>query len=451
MITPEQQAATSRRAELGLVVGVSVVTVGAYATASLGQDRALPPNLLVFLAMVLTLNVAAHLAVRKFAPLASPVLLPCALLLNGLGYVVIARLDSDLAGLQATWSAVGVAGFTAILWIVRRARDLERYRYTLGFVGIALLVTPMIPGIGVTINGARLWVRVGGVSFQPGEVAKVCLALFIASYLVEKRELLGRATRQVGPIHVPDIRHFGPLILMCAVSLATLLIQRDLGSSVLLISMFIVSLWVATGRAIYVVGGAIVGVAGVALASTRLLYVRNRLETWIDPWSDASAGGYQLVQAQFSMGSGGLFGEGLGRGTPWRVPYAYNDFIFAAIGEELGLLGTTAVIVTFCLLASTALSVALRARDPFEQLLATALTTVVSFQAFIIMAGVVRVMPLTGIALPFVAYGGSSLLTNYVIIALLLRISHDSTARNYRLRQAGEREVIARLDQEAVS
>jgi peptidoglycan glycosyltransferase len=451
MISAEQQAATSRRAELGLVIGVSVVTVAAYVTASLGRDEVIPPNLLGFLAIVVGLNIAAHLGVRRFAPLATPVLLPSVLLLNGIGYVVIARLNTELAGLQATWTAVGIAGFVAVLWLVRRARDLERFRYTLGFAGIGLLILPMVPGVGVTINGARLWIRIGGVSFQPGEVAKVCLAIFIASYLVEKRELLGRATRQVGRVHVPDLRHFGPLILMCAVSLATLLIQRDLGSSVLLISMFIVSLWVATGRTIYVVGGALVGVAGVAIASTQLPYVRNRLETWVDPWSSASTGGYQLTQAQFSMGSGGLFGEGLGRGTPWRVPYAYNDFIFAAIGEELGLLGTTAVVVAFCLFGATALSVALRARDPFEQLLATALATVVTFQAFIIMAGVIRLMPLTGIALPFVAYGGSSLLTNYVIVALLLRISHDSTARNFRLREANEREVIKRLDAEATA
>jgi cell division protein FtsW (lipid II flippase) len=412
-----------RTTELGLIVLAAVITAGLYVLASLGRTASIPADLIPFLFGVLGLMVVCHLAVRRFAPNADGVLLPMAGLLNGIGYVMIARLDNDLAGLQMTWTFIAVAAFVATLVLLRRVRDLERYRYTFMLAGVALLMLPLAPGIGRSINGSRIWVAFGPISFQPGEFAKLALAIFFASYLVEKREVLGVAARRIGPLALPELRHFGPVLLAWGISLLVMISEKDLGSSLLFFALFLAVLWVATERASYLVVGGALFSAGALVAWRAFSHVQQRVDIWLDAFADPNGKGYQIVQATFALAWGGIAGTGLGLGNPNRIPAAKTDFIFAAIGEELGLLGTVAILAAFLLIVGVGLRIALRASSPFETLLATGLTTIIGFQAFIIMGGVTRLVPLTGITLPFVSYGGSSLVSNYVLLALLLRIS----------------------------
>jgi len=418
-----------RGTELGLVVMGVVITTGAYVLASLGRTASLPGNVGPFLAVVLGLLAIAHVATRRLAPSADGTLLPLAGLLNGIGYVFITRLDHKLAGLQAMWTALGIAAFVATLLVVRRARDLQRFRYTFALLGIALLMMPLLPGIGRNINGARLWVRLGPMTFQPGEVAKIILAIFFASYLVEKRELLSVATHRIGPVMVPDLKHFGPILLAWGFSLVVMTAERDLGSSLLFFALFVAILWVATARGVYLGIGAVLFAGGAAFAWSAFAHVRDRVQIWRNPWPFASHQGYQLIQGLYGMAAGGVGGTGLSLGSPQRIPAAATDFIFAAIGEELGLLGTAAVVIAFLLMVGAGLRIAMRAENPFEKLLATGLTAILALQSFIIMGGVIRVVPLTGVTLPFISYGGSSLVANYVLLALLLRISDGEATR----------------------
>ena len=415
-----------RNTELGLVLLGAIITGGLYTLASLGTTASLPADVGPFLGVVLALLAGAHVATRRLAPAGDGVLLPIAGLLNGLGYVWIARLDPDLAALQATWTAVGIAAFVATLALVKRARDLERYRYTFMLAGVALLLMPLLPVIGKTVNGARIWVGLGPLSFQPGEFAKIILAVFFASYLVDKRELLGMAASRFGPLTLPELRHFGPVLLAWGASLVVMTAQRDLGSSLLFFTLFLVMLWVATERASYLVVGGLLFAGGAFVAWRAFDHVQDRIAIWLDPWSDVTDQGFQVVQATFALAWGGVAGTGPGLGSPDRIPLVETDFIFAAIGEELGLLGSTALLVAFMLMVGTGLRIAIRAQAPFNKLLAAGLTTILGVQSFIIIGGVIRVVPLTGITLPFVSYGGSSLIANYVLLALLIRISNDN-------------------------
>jgi len=409
-----------RRTELGLVLLAGLVTASALTLASLGKVGEPPPGILVFGVAMLVLLGVAHLAVRRLAPNADPVILPVALLLNGIGYVMIARLDQRLAGLQAVWSAIGIAAFIGTLVVVRRVRDLERYRYTFLVVGLGLLLLPLVPGLGRNINGARIWIRVGPIGFQPGELAKIVLALFFASYLVERRELLAERLR---------LRILLPVLLAWGVSILIMVAEKDLGSSLLFFGLFVGMVWVATNQWLYVAGGATMFAAGATVAYKMFGHVRTRVTIWIDPWADSQNKGYQIVQAMFAFGSGGTLGAGLALGSPQRIPAAATDFIFAAIGEELGLVGTTGVLLAFLLLIGAGLRIAILCQNPFEKLLATGLTLIVGFQTFIIIGGVTRLVPLTGITLPFVSYGGSSIVANYILIALLLRTSDEAKQR----------------------
>ncbi|WP_436794207.1 FtsW/RodA/SpoVE family cell cycle protein [Actinospongicola halichondriae] len=421
-----------RRTELGLILVVVLITAGAYALAGLGKNAEMPANIGPFLGVILALLVAAHIAVRKLAPNADGILLPLAALLNGVGYVFIVRLDEAqedggrLAGLQSLWTAVGIGAFIATLILVRRARDLERYRYTFAVVGIVLLVLPLVPVIGRTINGSRIWISLGPVNFQPGEPAKVVLAIFFAGYLVEKRELLALSTFRLGPLHLPDPKYLGPVVLAWGASLVVMTFEKDLGSSLLFFFLFVVMLWVATGRTTYVTVGTSLFAMGAFFAYSQFSHVRDRVEIWLNPWPVAKAEGFQVVEASFALADGGLAGTGIGLGTPTRIPEVETDFIFAAIGEELGLLGGTAILCAYILMVGAGLRIALRADSAFDTLLATGLTTLLGIQAFIIIGGITRVLPLTGVTLPFVSYGGSSLVLNYVLLALLLRISDNS-------------------------
>jgi cell division protein FtsW (lipid II flippase) len=422
-------ASPRRNTELGLIV-LAVVAVGAtYALASFGQNATIPANIGPFLAIILGLLVAAHLAVRRWAPDADATLLPIAALLNGLGYVFIARLDTDLAGLQALWTALGIGAFIVTLGFVRRVRDLDRYRYTLMAGGVALLMLPLLPGIGDEVNGSRIFVSVGPVNFQPGEFAKVLLALFFASYLVEKRELLSIATFRLGPLRLPEPKHLGPILLAWGFSLMVLFFQKDLGSSLLFFAVFVVMLWIATQRGSYLLVGAALFGAGAYFAWRAFNHVQQRVDIWLNPWPLCFDEGQQICRSWFGLALGGISGTGPGLGRFDRFPAVETDFIFTVIGEELGLLGGCLLLVGFLLFVGTGLRIAVAAEHEFEKLLAAGLTALLGIQAFIIIAGVTRLLPLTGVTLPFVSYGGSSLIANYVLLALLLRISDDTTRR----------------------
>ncbi|MEM9467373.1 MAG: FtsW/RodA/SpoVE family cell cycle protein [Actinomycetota bacterium] len=405
-----------RRVEAGILVLVGIVVAVAYGLASFGTTEAIPANLGPFLLWMFGLGFGAHIVNRRLAPAADPVFLPIALLLNGLGYVVITRLDTDLAALQSTWTAIGIGGYVLTLLFLPRVRLLEDYRYLLGLAGVALIVLPLIPSFGREINGARIWASVGPVNFQPGEFAKIALAAFFAAYLVDSRELL-RARM--------ELRDLAPIGIAWAGSLAVMVFQRDLGSSLLFFTLFVVVLWVASERWIVLaVGGGMFAIGSVA-SWLMFSHVQLRVDVWLNPFDDPKGDAFQIVEASFALADGGLTGTGLGRGEPTRIPFVETDFIFAAIGEELGLAGSVAVLMAFLVLVGSGLRVALRAERVFEKLFALGLTTLMGVQAFVIIGGVLRVVPLTGITLPFVSYGGSSLVANYVLLALLVRMSHE--------------------------
>ena len=432
------EAAARRTTELGLVVLAVILAAGGYVLTGLADGARLPADLAPFAAGAAALALGAHVAVRRFAPRADGTLLGLAILLNGIGFVTIARLDPDLARNQSLWTAVAVGAFVATLAAVKRVRDLERYRYTFALIGIGSLLIPAVPGIGREINGARLWVSLGPFNFQPGEAATVTRVIFISAYLVEKRDLLSTPTWRVGPVMLPDPKHFAPLLLAWGSSILVMVREKDLGSSLLFFAVFLAMLYMATARASYVgIGAALFGI-GATIAYQIFGHVRDRVSTWIDPWPTAQDQGFQLVQALFAFGSGGFAGTGLGLGSPGTIPNASTDFVFAAIGEELGLIGTTGVLLAYLLLIGVGFRISLKAEQPFLKLLAAGLTTMLGVQTFIILGGVTRLIPLTGITMPFVSYGGSSLLANFVILALLLRIS-DEVARRAEPDGAGGR------------
>jgi peptidoglycan glycosyltransferase len=424
-----------RTTELGLLVLAVIITTGAYTLASLGRDATIPANIGPFLGLLLALFIGAHVAIRKLAPNADGVLFPLAALLNGIGYVFIVRIDEakadpdGLAAYQLTWTALGIGCFVATLFLIRRARDLERYRYTFLLIGVALLVIPLVPFVGREINGAQIWVSIGPVNFQPGEFAKIALALFFAGYLVERRELLAMSTWRLGPLHLPDPKVLGPVLLAWGFSLVIMTLEKDLGSSLLFFALFVALLWIATERVGYLAIGGVLFAGGAMFAWSTFAHVRDRVEIWLNPWPVAKDEGFQVVEAGFAVADGQLTGTGLALGNPLRIPEVETDFIFAAIAEELGLFGGTAILVAFMLMIGAGLRIAVRAENPFEKLLAAGLTTLIGVQSFIIIAGVIRVLPLTGVTLPFVSYGGSSLVANYILLALLLRISDTRSAR----------------------
>jgi cell division protein FtsW (lipid II flippase) len=423
-----------RYSELALGVLVAIVAVGGYVLVALADGPRLPPGVDALLAWVGGLYLVAHLAIRRFAPNADATLLPIAALLNGIGFVMIARIDpandppTHLASVQSVWVFVGIAVFVLTLAFLRDVRVFERYRYTILLVGLLALLLPMAPSIGRTINGARLWVALGSLTFEPSEVAKVLLVAFFAAYLVDKRELLTQGRIRVGGVHLPSLRDLGPLFLAWGVALLVLAYEKDVGTSLLFFGVFAAMLYMATRRGAYVVGALILLALGAWLAYHAFGHVRVRVDTWLDPWKTRQGTGYQIVQAQYALGSGSVAGAGLGRGSPTLVPNSQTDFIFAAIGEELGLIGTIGVLSAFILLVGSAYRIAVDAVRPFSKLFAAGIATILGFQTFLIIGGVTRVIPLTGITLPFVSYGGSSLVANFALLAILLRIS-DDTAR----------------------
>ncbi len=412
-----------RTVELGLLMLATLITAVAYGEVSLARTASLPTDILPFGGVIIVVLMSAHLAIRRFAPRSDGLLLPLAALLNGLGYVMIARMDPELADNQSAWTLVGIMAFIGVLIVVPDIRRLEPYRYTLGVIGVGLLLLPLVPGLGVEINGARIWLRVAGFSIQPGELAKVVLAAFLAGYLVDKREVLSISTRRIGPLALPESRHFAPLLVAWGMALVVMVAERDLGSSLLFFTLFLVMVYVATARVSYVAIGLGLFAVGALAAWQRFSHVEQRVQVWLHPFDDPKDDGFQIVEASFALADGGVTGTGLGLGTPNKIPFAATDMIFAAIGEELGLMGALIILSSFLMLVSAGFRVAGQASSAFESILAVGLTALMGFQAFIIIAGILRVLPLTGVTLPFVSYGGSSLLSNYLILAILIRIS----------------------------
>jgi cell division protein FtsW (lipid II flippase) len=419
-------ARTRRRSELSLGLLVIITTVGGYVLVALANGPTLPPDLYALLAWVFGLYLVAHLAIRRFAPFADATLLPLAALLNGIGFVTIARLNRDQARVQSIWVAISIAVFVVTLALLRDVRVFERYRYTVAFVGVAALLVPLAPGIGRTINGSRLWIAIGSLTFEPSEIAKVLLVAFFAAYLVDKRELLTYGRVRIGRWFVPSPRDLGPLLLAWGMALLVLGYEQDVGTSLLFFGVFASMLYMATRRGAYLIGTFVLLAIGSVFAYHAFGHVRVRVDTWLNPWTDAQNHGFQIIQSWYAFGSGGIAGTGLGLGSPKLIPNAATDFVFSAIGEELGLVGTIGVLAAFMLLMGSAYRIAVDATRSFEQLFAAGIATILGFQAFLIIGGVTRVIPLTGITLPFVSYGGSSLVANFALLAILLRISNDS-------------------------
>ena len=429
-----------RGAELFLLVLALAVGAGAYAAVGLGVEGTIPANMVGYAGWLAALVIGAHVVVRIAAPYADPVLLPVVAALNGLGLAVIHRLDladdTTFARQQLIWMTLGVALFVVTLLFLRDHRVLQRFTYTLGLVAILLLLLPLVPGIGATVNGAQIWIRLAGFSFQPGEVAKVLLVIAFAGYLVLHRDALALAGRRLLFVDLPRGRDLGPILAMWLISLGILVFQRDLGSSLLFFGLFLVLLYVATERPGWlVVGGSLfLGGAGalyyVSSTTGKLAHVAQRVDIWLNPFAHYGEGtddrAFQPVEAMFGMGWGGLIGRGFGEGSPDRVPYANSDFIIASIGEELGLTGVIAVVLLYGFIVERALRAALVCRDGFGKLMCVGLAGVFALQVFVVIGGVTRLIPLTGLTTPFLSYGGSSLVANWVIIALLLRVSDQA-------------------------
>jgi peptidoglycan glycosyltransferase len=431
MATAVAFARTRRRAELSLGLLVVAVTVGGYILVALANGPKLPPNVALLVAWVLGLYLVAHLAVRKLAPAADGTLLPLAAMLNGLGFVMIARLAgggrdyAQQARVQSLWVTIGIAVFVATLFLVRDVRIFARYRYIALLLGIAFMLLPLAPHIGQSRNGARLWVGLGPLSFEPNEIAKVLLVAFFAAYLADKREVLSEGRIRMGRWFIPSLRDLGPLLLAWGMALLVLFYEQDIGTSLLFFGVFAAMLYMTTRRSAYLVITILLLVVGAFLSYKLFGRVRIRVQNWTNPWPNANGSAYQAVQGWYALGSGGIAGTGLGLGQPWQVPLASTDYMFTSIAEELGLVGAIGIIAAFMLFVGGAYRIAIDAVRPFTKLFAAGLATIVGLQSFLIIGGATRFIPLTGISLPFVSYGGSSLVANFALLAVLLRISDD--------------------------
>ena len=427
----------NRNIELSLILFALGLYAFELAQVQLSTIAKISPELFNFWWPIAALALVFHLVLRFKASEADSLMLPIGLALNTLGVSEIYRIDiakslagsHDLFGAkQVVWSCVAIAIAILVIWLVPSHLFLRRFIYISMVVGVALLVSPMLPIIGLRINGAQLWVSLGGLTFQPGELAKIALTVFFSGYLVTHRESLAAVGRKVLGIRLPQARDLGPIMLIWLASLLVLVVQRDLGTSLLYFGLFLVMIYVATSRAIYAVVGLGIFGAGAFLASRLLDYVGGRFDAWLNPFSEVHYNAqvnssYQLVQGLFAMAHGGIWGTGLGGGVPQMVPVAESDFIISSLGEELGLVGLFAIFGLYLLLVSRGLRIAFNHSDDFSKLLAVGLSFVIALQTFIVVGGVMRVVPLTGLTTPFLAAGGSSLLANWIIIGLLLRIS----------------------------
>jgi cell division protein FtsW (lipid II flippase) len=435
-----------RRSELLMLAFAVAVVALADAAVGLGLNGSVPASLVGYIGGFALIMLGAHFCVRWLAPWADPLMLPLAALLNGLGVVMIYRLQesgrhgnpgnviSTLSGsatiTQLVWTLIGVAAFVLVLFAIREPRVLQRYTYTLGAVGLILLAIPaLLPASLSSVQGAKVWIIIGGFSIQPGEFAKLAVAVFFAGYLVNKRDVLALAGRRMLGIDLPRARDLGPVLIAWGASLLILIFETDIGTSALFFGLFVAMIYVATQRTSWLLIGFLLFLGGAWVASTIFGHVGARFTDWLHPFAgnNATHSAYQLVQGLEGMGYGGIFGSGLGHGQPFWTPLVQSDFIITAFGEELGLTGLMAILLIFGLLVERGLRAAIAVKDPFAKLLAGGLSFVLALQVFVIVGGVTRLIPLTGITTPFLSQGGSSLVASWALIAVLMRVS--DTAR----------------------
>ena len=427
---------TRRNAELALLCFATLITTVALLIVEANQEQGIRWDLVSYTLAFLTLFVCAHLAIRRFAPYADPLLLPVVALLNGLGLVMIHRLDLVEGSLNATtkgpndeqqmlWTLLGVVGFSLVIIFLKDHRILARYGYICGLTGLVLLAIPaLLPARFSETNGAKIWIRLPGFSIQPAEFSKILLLIFFAAVLVAKRNLFTSVGQHFLGMDLPRPRDLAPLLAAWIASVGVMVFEKDLGTSLLLYASFLVMVYIATERFSWVVIGLALFAAGSVVAYYLFGHVRTRVETWLDPFADPEGSGYQMVQSQFSFATGGVFGTGLGNGQPGTVPAASTDFIIAAVGEELGLVGLAGVLMLYTIVILRGLRTAIAVRDSFGKLLAAGLSATLAIQLFIVVGGVTGLISLTGLTTPWMSYGGSSLVANYLLLAILVRISH---------------------------
>ncbi len=418
---------TRRNLELALLCIAAPLVILLFAMIALGEGSSLSWENLGVPVGIFIAFLIAHLAIRKLAPGADPALLPLSFALSGIGIAFVTRLAPELAMRQVMWLFFGVVCMLLVLIFLKNLDRIANYKYTLMIVGFLLLLSPLLPVVGQEIYGSRIWLNIAGISFQPGEIAKILIVLFLAGYLAQNREMLSIFTHRIGPFKIPDLATLVPLLVMWVISLLIVIFEKDLGSALVVFFVFITMLYVATGKKTYlIIGFVLIAIGGVA-AFLLFDHVQIRVDTWLDPFKDATGDGYQLVQAIFSIADGGLFGVGIGNGMSDQIPIVESDFIFAAIAEETGLLGAAGLLLLYLCFAIRGLVTAARAKSDVSSFIAVGLTASIILQAFIIVGGVTRLIPLTGLTLPFVSQGGSSLLASFIAIGFLLRCGDQST------------------------
>jgi len=423
---------SSRNRELTALVPVAILLTAGFTAVFVQEDARLGNLSLLYGGYFLAICLATHVYLRIRLPYADPYLFPLMALLAAFGLVMIYRIDDGLARDQANLFVLGLVLFALTIHFLRDYEVLERYRYLIATVGILLLLAPRLPGISDPVNGAYLGVEIGPLAFQPAEFAKICLVVFLASYLREHREVLIVGARRVAGITLPPLKHFGPLLVVWGASMLMLVFIRDLGSSLMFFAAFLALLYVATGRLSFVVIGMAMFLIGAWFFANAVPHVGDRVDIWLDPYENPQGDGYQVLQSIFAQADGGLFGQGFGQSLLFipgsdppvaLLPAADTDTIYSLIVNELGLFGASAVCLIYLLIAARGFKTAIIASDGFSKLLATGLTAVFAIQAFVIIGGVTRVIPLTGVTLPFISYGGSSIVANFVLLALLLLVS----------------------------
>jgi cell division protein FtsW (lipid II flippase) len=424
----------ARNRELLALVPASLLLTAGFAAVFVQRNDVVTNVSLTYGAIFLGLCVAGHLVIRFTLPDADPYLFPLAATLACFGLVMIYRIDENLAREQAQWFVVGLILFAATIIVVRDISVLERYRYLIATTGIVLLLLPRLPGIGAQVNGAYLGVKVGPITFQPAEFAKIAIVIFLASYLRDTRQLLVSAGRKIGPITFPPLKHLGPLLVVWGAAMLLLVFIRDLGSSLMFFGAFLALIYVATDRFSFVAIGLALFAVGAWFFSSTVGHVQDRVDTWRHPFDqalyDKVGGSYQVAQSLFAQADGGLLGKGFGESildlpgsTAQLLPAAHTDLIYAVIVNELGLVGAVGMLLVYLLIVERAIKTSIMARDSFSKLLAAGLGAVFGLQVFVIVGGVTKVIPLTGVTLPFISYGGSSILANFVLLALLLLVS----------------------------
>jgi cell division protein FtsW (lipid II flippase) len=423
---------SARNRELIALVPVALLLTAGFTAVFIQEGSRLGNLSILYGGYFLAICVAAHLYLRMRLPDADPYLFPLMALLAAFGLVVLYRINETLARDQASLFVLGLVLFVLTIELLRDYEVLERYRYLIATLGIALLLAPRLPGIGQQVNGAYLGVSIGPISFQPAEFAKICLVIFLASYLREHREVLIVGARRIAGVTLPPLKHFGPLLVVWGASMLMLVLIRDLGSSLMFYAAFLALLYVATGRFSFVVIGMALFLVGAWFFTNTVPHVGDRVDVWLDPYQHPQGDGYQVLQSIFAQADGGLFGQGFGQSLLFipgshppvaLLPAAQTDTIYALIVDEVGLFGAAALCLIYLLIAARGFKTAIIASDGFSKLLATGLTAVFAIQAFVIIGGVTRVIPLTGVTLPFVSYGGSSIVANFVLLALLLLVS----------------------------